>query len=143
MKPIVDHLQITVRDLEASLPFYDEMFAILGFDVSKRSSAKLEKFDMHVVEYIHPELAIAFSSPREAFADETVHRRRPGAIHHLAFRAGSNDEVDEKAAELRKIGATIVGGPKLWPEHGPDYYAVFWKDPDGIKYEIVHCPHGH
>jgi hypothetical protein len=39
--------------------------------------------------------------------------------------------------ELRNIGATIVTEPKLYPEYTPDYYALFFKDPEGIKFEIV------
>jgi catechol 2,3-dioxygenase-like lactoylglutathione lyase family enzyme len=75
--------------------------------------------------------------------NDVIHRRKPGALHHLAFRAGSRAEVDRLSHELKAIGAEIVGGPKLWPEHGPDYYAVFFKDPEGIKYEIVHHPYTH
>ena len=34
--------------------------------------------------------------------------------------------------------ATIVAAPREYPEYSPPgYYAVFFKDPDGIKYEIV------
>lgn len=39
--------------------------------------------------------------------------------------------------ELVKIGANIVTPPKLYPEYGPYYYAVYFKDLEGIKYEIV------
>jgi len=39
--------------------------------------------------------------------------------------------------ELKEIGAAIVNNPKLYPEYGPDYYALFFKDLEGIKYEIV------
>jgi len=61
----------------------------------------------------------------------------PGALHHLAFKVESKAEVDRLAVELERIGANIVDGPCLFPQHGSDYYAVFFKDPDGIKYEIV------
>jgi catechol 2,3-dioxygenase-like lactoylglutathione lyase family enzyme len=140
MKPVVDHVQVTVRDLDAALPFYDGLMALLGFDLERRNDAVLEEHDMRVVEYLHPDLIFAISSPRAALEDEEVHRRRPGAVHHIAFRADSPAEVDRLAAGLEAIGAEIVGGPKLWPEHGPGYHAVFFKDPGGIKYEIVHHP---
>jgi catechol 2,3-dioxygenase-like lactoylglutathione lyase family enzyme len=140
MKPIIDHIQITVRDLDAVTPFYDKLMAILGFDVEKKISARIEKHDLDVVEYLHLDLAFAITSPRKAFVDDVIHRRKPGSLHHLAFRADSPAEVDRLHGELEAIGAEIVGGPKLWPEHGPDYYAVFFKDPGGIKYEIVHYP---
>jgi len=143
MIPVVDHVQVTVRDLDRAEAFYDRVLALLGFVVERKVRARIEEHDFEVVEYPHPDLAFAITSPRAAFRDETVHRRRPGALHHLAFRATSNEEVDLLAAGLVEIGAEIVGGPQFWPQHGPDYYAVFFKDPDGLKLEIVHCPHPH
>lgn len=140
MKPVIDHIQITVRDLDSALPFYDGLLELLGFDVERKVSASITEHDFRVVEYLHPRFSFAITSPRSAFAEDLVHRRKPGALHHLAFRAESRAEVDRLHAELEAIGAHIVGGPKLWPEHGPDYYAVFFKDPDGIKYEIVYHP---
>lgn len=139
MKPTIDHIQITVKDMDVAVPFYDKTLALLGFDVDRKVCATLEERELHVVEYLHPLLDFAISSPRNAFADDVIHRRKPGALHHLAFKAESREEVDRLHRELEAIGARIVGGPKLWPEHGPDYYAVFFKDPEGIKYEIVCC----
>ncbi len=138
MEPIIDHIQITVRDMGVAVPFYDRLLPLLGFDPRRRVDATIEAHDFHVVDYTHPRLGFAITSPRGAFASETVHRRRPGSLHHLAFKAGSRAEVDRLHAALEEIGANIVSGPKLHPEYGPNYYAVFFKDPDGIKYELVH-----
>jgi len=137
MKPVIDHIQITVKDMSVALPFYDKLMPLLGFDLEKRINAVVQAHEFHVVEYNHPQLAFGINSPREPFAQDTVHRRKPGALHHLAFKVESKTEVDRLAVELEKIGADIVDGPSLFPQHGPDYYAVFFKDPDGIKYEIV------
>ena len=138
MQPNIDHIQITVRDLDVATPFYNKMLALLGFEIDRKVSATIEEHDFQVVEYLHPNFSFAITSPRKAFMDDVIHRRKPGALHHLAFRADSRAEVDRLYLGLKEIGAEIVGGPKLWPEHGPDYYAVFFKDPEGIKYEIVH-----
>ena len=143
MQPLLDHVQITVRDMRTALPFYDRLMPLLGFDPARRSEAYVDAHDLHVVEYAHPNLCFGISSPRASEANATVHRRRPGSLHHLAFRAESRAEVDRFAAELEgltALGATIVDGPRVFPEHVPaGYYAVFFKDPDGIKYEVVHC----
>jgi catechol 2,3-dioxygenase-like lactoylglutathione lyase family enzyme len=137
MQPIIDHIQITVKDMTVALAFYDKLMPLLGFDLTKRIHAVVDTHEFQVAEYIHPQLAFGINSPRAPFAKETVHRRKPGALHHLAFKAESRSEVDRLAAELGRIGANIVEGPRLFPQHGADYYAVFFKDPDGIKYEIV------
>ncbi|MEN8248371.1 MAG: VOC family protein [Bacteroidota bacterium] len=138
MKPVIDHIQITVKDLKAAETFYDKFFPLLGFDIQKKGSAIIEEHDFEVVEYSHPLLAFAITSPRQAFKDDDVHRRKPGSLHHLAFKADTHSEVDRIYKELVKIGATIVSEPRLYPEYTPEnYYAVFFKDPDGIKYEVV------
>jgi catechol 2,3-dioxygenase-like lactoylglutathione lyase family enzyme len=138
MEPFIDHIQITVKDLASALPFYDSFLPLLGFSLRDKSSATIEKHDFHVVEYKHPRLCFAITSPRSAFRNDHVHRRKPGSLHHLAFRAASRDEVDRLHDELKALGADIVSPPRHYPEYTPaGYYAVFFKDPHGIKYEIV------
>ncbi len=137
MQPIIDHIQITVKDIKVAESFYDKFLPLIGFDIKNKVSAIIEEHDFHVIEYTHPVLAFAITSPRKAFADNTIHRRKPGALHHLAFKAESRAEVDKLFVELQAIGATIVDKPKLYPEYGPNYYALFFKDLEGIKYEFV------
>jgi catechol 2,3-dioxygenase-like lactoylglutathione lyase family enzyme len=138
MEPVIDHVQITVKDLDVAVAFYDRLMPLLGFDPARRSSAVLERHELRVVEYGHPRLCFAISSPRAAFANDAIHRRKPGALHHLAFKAGSRSEVDRLHGELVAIGATIVSPPREYPEYTPaGYYALYFKDPDGLKYEIV------
>lgn len=139
MEPVVDHIQVTVQNMAVAVEFYDKLMPLLGFSPAKRSSAVIESHDLHVVEYSHPRLAFAINSPRAAFRGDAVNRRRPGSLHHLAFRASSREEVDRLHLEVSAIGAVIVAAPREYPEYTPPgYYALFFKDPDGIKYEIVH-----
>ena len=138
MEPTIDHIQITVRNMDVAVPFYDKFLPLLGFDSGSKSAAVIEDHEFHVVEYVHPRLGFAITSPRRAFAVDAVHRRRPGALHHLAFKANSRAEVDTLFAQLKAIGAVIVSEPKNYPEYVPQpYYALFFKDLEGIKYEIV------
>jgi len=143
MEPIIDHIEITVRDMRVAVPFYDKLLPLLGFDSRAKVSAVIQEHDKHVVQYDHPHLGFALTSPRTVFASDAIHRRRPGALHHLAFKAGSRAEVDRLHVELKKIGATIVSPPREYPEYTPPgYYALFFKDPEGMKYEIV-CAEEH
>jgi catechol 2,3-dioxygenase-like lactoylglutathione lyase family enzyme len=142
MEPIIDHIEITVKDMQIAVPFYDKLLPLLGFDVQSRVSAVMEEHDKQVVQYEHPRLGFAITSPRRAFAAETMNRRKPGALHHLAFKATSRAEVDKLHSELKGIGATIVSPPREYPEYTPPgYYALFFKDLEGIKYEIVCIEH--
>lgn len=127
--------------MERAIPFYDQFLPLLGFDLKDRSEAVLEDHQKHVVSYEHPRMGFAITSPLKAFANEKVNRRKPGALHHLAFKAVSRAEVDRLYLELKAMGATIVEPPREYPEYTPPgYYALFFKDPEGIKYEIVAIP---
>ena len=138
MEPVIDHIEITVRDIDVAAAFYDRFLPLLGYDLAHRSEAFLERHEKRVVSYEHPRLGFAITSPLGAFAHETMNRRKPGALHHLAFRVESRAEVDRLHRELVAIGATIEIPPREFPEFTPaGYYAVFFKDPEGIKYEIV------
>src|SRR5207244_10048046 len=108
MEPIIVHIQITVKDMSIAVPFYDKLLSILGFDVRNKVSAVLEEHEFHVVEYTHPRLAFAITSPRSAFAGDTINRRKPGALHHLAFKADSRDVDDRLQYVMTGHVATIV-----------------------------------
>ena len=134
----MEHLQITVKDMDVAVPFYDKLMPLLGFDLKDKGSAVIDEHEFYVVEYCHPKLAFAITSPRKAFANDSINRRKPGALHHLAFKVESRAEVDRLYTELKEIGAEIVSPPREYPEYvPPGYYAVFFKDLEGIKYEIV------
>ncbi len=137
MNPIIDHIQITVKDLKIAEKFYDKFLPIVGFDINNKVTAFIKEHDFHVIEYTHDLLAFAITSPREAFKDDIINRRKPGALHHLAFKADTREDVDKAYKELIKIGAKIVSEPQIHAEYSPDYYAVYFKDLENIKYEIV------
>ena len=138
MKPIIDHIQITVKDLKIAEAFYDKLMPVLGFDINRKSRGTVAEHEFEVVEYYHPLLIFGINSPREAFKEDNIHRRKPGALHHLAFKAESRDEVDRLYLKIKETGANIVDKPKFYPQHGENYYALFFKDTEGIKYEIVY-----
>jgi predicted lactoylglutathione lyase len=138
VKPIIDHIQMTVKDLNVAEPFYDKLMPILGFDMNRKSKGRVAKHEFDVVEYFHPLLIFGINSPRAEFKDDIIHRRKPGALHHLAFKAESCAEVDNIYVQIKEIGANIVEEPKYFPQHGERYYALFFKDMEGIKYEVVY-----
>jgi catechol 2,3-dioxygenase-like lactoylglutathione lyase family enzyme len=138
MKPKIDHIQITVKDFNKAEKFYDKLMPILGFDLTKKGKGRVEAHDFDVIEYYRDDIIIGINSPREKFEKDEVHRRKPGSLHHLAFNAGSNHNVDKLFGEILNIDAVIVETPKFFPQHGEKYYACFFKDPDGIKFEIMY-----
>jgi catechol 2,3-dioxygenase-like lactoylglutathione lyase family enzyme len=137
MKPVIDHIQITVKDLNVAETFYDKLMPILGFDLCRKSKGRVGAHEFDVIEYHHPLLIFGINSPRDIFKEDVIHRRKPGALHHLAFKASSQEEVDQLYLKIKDIGAKIIDPPKFYPQHGEKYYALFFKDLEGIKLEIV------
>jgi catechol 2,3-dioxygenase-like lactoylglutathione lyase family enzyme len=138
MIPLIDHIQITVKDLSEAEPFYDKFLSAIGFDLSKKNKGRVDEHDFDVIEYAHPQFIFGINSPRQSLKDVNVHRRRPGSVHHIAFKASSDQEVDRLYPLIVAAGAEIVAPPQFYPQHGEHYYALFFKDPGGIKFEIVH-----
>jgi glutathione S-transferase len=132
----LDHLDLVVRSLERSLPFYRELLEPLGY---VRESPIDGEQGERVVYLGRPAPAMGSVSLREATSGEEVDRYRLGSVHHVAFGAASREQVDERAGWLRARGVEIESGPREY-DYTPGYYAVFFRDPDGIKLEILHRP---
>lgn len=137
MEPVIDHIHVTVENLERAEGFYDQLLPLLGFDLSLKEHDSVPEHEYRIVEYHHPLLSIGLVSQRSAYRGEKPSRRKAGALHHLAFRAMDRAEVDALYARIRDLPAVIVHPPQSYPEYCADYYAFFFKDSEGIEYEIV------
>jgi catechol 2,3-dioxygenase-like lactoylglutathione lyase family enzyme len=56
---------------------------------------------------------------------------------HVAFEAGSHDQVDAFYKAAVSAGGRDNGEPGPRPQYGPNYYAAFVLDPDGANIEAV------
>ena len=45
--------------------------------------------------------------------------------------------VDKLYNNLLELGVEILDPPKAYPEYTPNYYAVFYTDPNGFKMEFM------
>jgi catechol 2,3-dioxygenase-like lactoylglutathione lyase family enzyme len=126
----VDHLRLSVSDLDAAERFYDPLMAALGFERAAREDGGLaygrRRGSAGRVEWLI--LTAADGGP--------AHRLGAPGLHHVAFAARDRAQVDVVGAVLRDAGARILEGPKEYDDE-PDHYAVFCLDPDGIKLEVV------
>jgi catechol 2,3-dioxygenase-like lactoylglutathione lyase family enzyme len=129
----VDHFDLVVSDLSASLAFYKGLLGPLGYT---RTTEIVGERGERVV-YLGGSDCVSFSL-RAAQAPGS-HDRYAIGIHHIAFRAGSREVVDERLGWARDQGAAIENDPREY-DYSPGYYAGFFYDPDGIKLEIVHNP---
>lgn len=54
----------------------------------------------------------------------------------LCFGVVDEEAVDRAARELAEAGVEATE-PRYYPEYGPDCYATFLTDPDGIRLEVM------
>lgn len=123
----IDHIYITVSDMERSEKFYDVVMKILGFRKSRfqiEGEQHIQYYNRHFGYVLRPARS---SGPHNSYA--------PG-LHHFCLRVDSEKEVKEAANRLK--GQNIpVSQPKQYPEYAPDYFAIFFSDPDGVRLEVT------
>jgi len=122
----IDHIFITVSDIEQSKIFYDPVMDILGF----RNNSIIINKEEHV-QYYNKHFGYVL---RPAHINEKHNSYAPG-LHHLCLRVESKSDIEEIANKIKNKGIEI-SEPKIYKEYAPDYYAVFLKDPDGVELEI-------
>jgi catechol 2,3-dioxygenase-like lactoylglutathione lyase family enzyme len=82
------------------------------------------------------ETYIVFVQAEEKFLDIPYHRSRVG-LNHLAFHAGSRQQVDDMTTKLEEKGMQILYPDKHPFAGGMEHYAVYFEDPDRIKVELA------
>lgn len=129
---LVHHIDLTVSDLARSRAFYEVVLGFLGY---RRATDHDNGSDWdRAGEPFH---SIGILKARDEGAARTHDRTSPG-LHHLAWTSDSRDDVDRLHALLIELGATILDAPADYPRYGPEYYAIFFADPDGLKLEYVY-----
>lgn len=117
---LIDHVQLVVRDLEASRRFYTAVMAALDVPLGGTVEGGFWFDELFVSTADSPEAA-----------------GRLTGRHHLAFQARDRAAVDAFFRAGLAAGGSDHGAPGLRRYH-PGYYAAFVLDPDGNNIEAVH-----
>lgn len=123
----IDHIYITVSNLERSERFYDVVMKVLGF---RKNQFQIEG-EPHI-QYYNRHFGYVLRSAR-AMGPHNFYA--PG-LHHFCFRVDGEKEVKEAASRLKEQNIP-VSEPRQFSEYAPDYFAVFFSDPDGVRLEIT------
>jgi catechol 2,3-dioxygenase-like lactoylglutathione lyase family enzyme len=121
------HIDLRVSDLRLALAFYEQLLPALGFGERHHGEA------WKVWAKAEPPLP---ATPYFAITERKGHTPNENRI---AFWVASREHVDRVAAIVRESGGRDVGGPKEMP-YGPGYYAVFFADPCGNRFEVYVRP---
>ncbi|UAL10011.1 VOC family protein [Caulobacter segnis] len=131
---MIDHMGVTVRDLQAAKAFYDAALAPLGLAVVMSVSAEETGGAAH---YGYG----ATEDGRDIQAGKpSLWLTEGGALTgpmHLALVAAERAQVDAFHAAALAAGGTDNGAPGVRPHYHPNYYAAFVLDPDGRNIEAV------
>jgi len=120
---MLHHVSFGVADLRRSAGFYDAVLSALGY-----------------VRVWADDTAVGYGLPG---GDDGLalklreNARPPGPGFHLAFAALSREAVIAFHAAALRHGGQDDGAPGPRPHYGPDYYAAFVVDPDGVHIEAV------
>ena len=123
----IDHIYVTVSNMKASEKFYDAVMGALGF----RKNEFLIGGEQHI-QYYNRHFGYVLRPARSQSAHDPY---APG-LHHFCLRVASEDDVREAARKLEQANIP-VSRPALYAEYAPDYFAVFFSDPDGLRLEIT------
>jgi len=124
----IDHIYAAVSDLSRSERFYDGVMTILGF----RKNTFINEGDQHI-QYYNRHFGFVL---RPAHKAPWPHDPLAPGLHHVCLRAEDSATVDAIAKRLAEHGVTC-SSPQLYLEYAPDYYAIFFSDPDGIRLEVT------
>ena len=121
----IDHLVLSVGEFPRSKDFYHKVLGFLGF---KR------KYDDADMAGWSNGKTLFWIAAADARGKTRKHRKGDIGFHHFAFELGSRKAVDALGAFLVKHGMTVLDPPGEY-NGDPNYYAVFFADPDGMKLE--------
>lgn len=132
---LISHLDLNVARPAESVMFYGLVLGHLGFD---RHDLDDERAWWSLAYPDGAVLGIEIRPPAQPPPRDQHERYAPG-IDHLAFHAGSRDDVDALYAALIDAGFPVAEPPMEY-DYTPGYYAVAVDDPSGIRIEVVHEP---
>jgi catechol 2,3-dioxygenase-like lactoylglutathione lyase family enzyme len=117
---LIDHIQLVVRDLDASRRFYEAVFEVLDIAVTNTEQG-----------FFWADEFVVSSADSPAALGKTTGRC------HVAFQAKDTATVDAFHKAGLAGGGKDNGAPGMRPYH-PGYYAAFVLDPDGNNIEAVY-----
>ena len=122
MTPI-DHVGLTVSDMERAVAFYTAALGALGLDC--------------LTDFTHEGRRHAgFGDKPPTFWISSL-RDKPVGPAHVAFVAKSRAEVHAFYTIALSMGGRDNGKPGLRAHYHPDYYSAFVLDADGHNVEAV------
>lgn len=130
MAAVIGHIILSVSHFKKSCDFYDAILFPLGF-----LSDWMEEDEVFGIKRYCSEghtLFIRCDTRREH--KEFV---RDVGLDHIAIKVPERKLVDDAFARIKQELKVDAKEPKAYPEYSANYYAFYFRDPDGIPLEIA------
>ena len=134
----ISHIALAVSDLERSTVFYDSVLEVIGFGRVEVPESTQQAMKTRLKAWVGPGYSISIRPSKGEFAHRLHERNAPG-LNHMAFTAEDRSDVEKMYKLLKEIGATVLDAPAEYP-YSPGYFAVYFTDPDGLKFEFAYAP---
>jgi catechol-2,3-dioxygenase len=115
----LDHVVLLVGSLERSLPYYEALLPMIGFEKSR--------------DHVWGNGDGVYLDFKEATEPGDGYRRYGIGLNHLGFTAPSKEAVEAIAEGMRKAGFEVPALQRLG-----NSWALFMKDLDGMRFEITY-----
>ena len=119
------HVELYASDLDASIDFWGWLLGALGYEPKNEWESGRSWIN-------GPTYVVLVEADDEGPAFD---RNAPG-LNHLAFHAGSREQVARIADGVRERSDASLLYPEQHPYAG-GYYALYCADPEGVKVEVV------
>jgi catechol 2,3-dioxygenase-like lactoylglutathione lyase family enzyme len=128
----IAHIQLTVRNPEACLPFWEKLCHFLEMETLIRND--------NTVYCIGSRTGILVRGAPVDNRQSVFDQNKPG-LHHFCFRVRSNEDIDNIYRFVTsELNAKVIHGPEDGSQFAPGYYSILFEDPDGIRVEFNHVP---
>jgi catechol 2,3-dioxygenase-like lactoylglutathione lyase family enzyme len=134
----ISHIALTVSDLERSTAFYNKVFEFIGFKRVEVPESIQHAMKTHLKAWVGPAYSISIRPSKGEFAQRLHDRNAPG-FNHMALIAEDRSDVEKMYELLKQMGATVLDALAEYP-YSPGYFAVYFADPDGLKFEFAYVP---
>jgi catechol 2,3-dioxygenase-like lactoylglutathione lyase family enzyme len=116
---MIDHVMLSVRNVEASREFYREALEPLGYALAMEGEG------------------YAGFGPTHGSADLWLAERGPNAPTHVALSSPDRATVDAFHQAALAAGGQDNGAPGIRADYHENYYGAYVLDPDGNNIEAV------
>lgn len=126
----IEHIAMWVNDIDRICEFYSRYF---GAGIGKRYENPAKGFASRFLTFASGARMEVMSTTMLSPVPHEAGAQRMG-LTHFALSLGSQQAVDDKTAQLKAEGVTVLDGPR---RTGDGYYESVVLDPEGNRIELM------